>query len=232
MHLIEGGADLRADESERRRKAVEISKRLYNRGFVAGAGGNVSARKPGSNEVLMTPSGLCKGYLEVSDIIKVDLEGNVLEGNLKPTSETPMHTSIYKVRGDVNAIVHAHPPVSTGFACARVSLDCPIFPDSIAMVGDIAMVEYITPTTKELADRVAECARDCEALLLSNHGTITLGGSLEQAYQRTEILEDFAKIVLVSKLLGGPKLLSKDEVDRIRALKTEKYRLDLVSVQE
>jgi len=100
------------------------------------------------------------------------------------------------------------------------------------MVGDIAMVEYITPTTKELADRVAECARDCEALLLSNHGTITLGGSLEQAYQRTEILEDFAKIVLVSKLLGGPKLLSKDEVDRIRALKTEKYRLDLVSVQE
>jgi ribulose-5-phosphate 4-epimerase/fuculose-1-phosphate aldolase len=185
MHLIEGGADLRADESERRRKAVEISKRLYNRGFVAGAGGNVSARKPGSNEVLMTPSGL-----------------------------------------------HAHPPVSTGFACARVSLDCPIFPDSIAMVGDIAMVEYITPTTKELADRVAECARDCEALLLSNHGTITLGGSLEQAYQRTEILEDFAKIVLVSKLLGGPKLLSKDEVDRIRALKTEKYRLDLVSVQE
>ncbi|MDH5440925.1 MAG: class II aldolase/adducin family protein [Candidatus Bathyarchaeota archaeon] len=223
---------MKADESEMRRKIVEISRRLYNRGLVAGAGGNVSARTSRSDEVLMTPSGLCKGYLEASDIIKVDLEGNVLSGKLKPTSETPMHTAIYNVRNDVSAIVHAHPPVSTGFACAGVSLDYPIFPDSIAMMGNIAMVEYITPTTRELADKVAEHATGCDALLLANHGTITLGGSLEQAYQRTEILEDFAKIVLVSKLLGGPSLLSEDEVKKIRALKSEKYRLDLVSVQE
>lgn len=217
--------------SELRRKIVEISKRLYDRGLVAGAGGNVSARKPGSEEVLITPSGLCKGYLKVSDIVKVDLDGNVLEGKLKPTSETPMHTAIYRVRSDVNAIVHAHPPVSTGFACARLPLDYPIFPDSIAMVGDIAMVEYITPTTEELAEKVAEYAKGYDALLLMNHGPITLGASLEQAYQRTEILEDFAKIVLVSILLGGPKLLSEDEVKKIRGLKTEKYRLKLVREQ-
>jgi len=219
---------MRKENVELRRKIVEISKRLYNRGLVAGAGGNVSVRKPGAREVFMTPSGICKGYLKVSDIIKVDLDGNVLEGNLEPTSETYMHTAIYKVRSDVNAVVHAHPPVSTGFACARVSLDYPIFPDSIAMVGDIAMVEYITPTTKKLANKVAEYAKSYDALLLTNHGTITLGASLEQAYQRTEILEDFAKIVLVSVLLGGPKAFSKAEVKRIRGLKSEKYRLNLI----
>jgi len=220
------------EETRLRKKIVEVSRRLYNRGLVAGAGGNVSAKIPESQEVLVTPSGVCKGYLKVSDIIKVDLDGNVIEGDLKPTSETPMHTEIYKVRGDINAIVHAHPPVSTGFACAGISLDCPIFPDSIAMIGAIATVEYITPTTRELAEKVAEYARDYDALLLTNHGTITLGKSLEQAYQRTEILEDLAKIFLVSTLLGGPKPLSEDEVKKIRGLESEKYRLKYVKELE
>lgn len=213
------------------KKIVEVSKRLYNRGLVSGAGGNVSARLPGSSEVFVTPSGLCKGFLKASDIIKVDLEGRLIEGKLKPTSETPMHTEIYKVRSDVNAIVHAHPPVCTGFACAGISLNVPVFPDSIAMVGDIGIVEYITPTTDELAKKVAEYSKSYDALLLLNHGTITVGSSLEQAYQRTEILEDHAKIVLVSTLLGGPKVLSEEEVLKIRGLKTEKYRLDVVSRQ-
>jgi len=217
---------------ELREKIVEVSKRLYDRGLVAGAGGNISAREPGGREVFITPSGLCKGYLKASDIIKVDLEGNVLEGSLKPTSETSMHTAVYKVREDVNAVVHAHPPVSTGFACARLPVDIPIFPDLIAMVGDVALVEYVTPTTRELAEKVAKCARGYDALLLSNHGTITLGTSLEQAYQRTEILEDSAKMLLIANLLGGPKQLSKDEVKKIRNLETEKYRLRLVKEQK
>jgi L-fuculose-phosphate aldolase len=209
-------------------KIVEVSKRLYNRGLVAGAGGNVSAKIPGTQEVLITPSGLCKGYLNVSDIVKVDLEGKIVEGRLKPTSEILMHIEIYKVRGDVSAVVHAHPPVSTGFACSKISLNQPIFPDSIAMLGDIRTVEYVTPTTDELAEKVAEHAKGFDALLLLNHGTITLGASLEQAYQRTEILEDVAKMQLVAILVGGPKLLSEDEIERIRALKSEKYRLKFV----
>lgn len=220
------------EETRLRKKIVEVSRRLYDRGLVAGAGGNVSARIPGTQEVLVTPSGVCKGHLKVSDIIKVDLDGSLIEGNLKPTSETPMHTEIYKVRSDVTAVVHAHPPVSTGFACSGVSLDCPIFPDAIAMVGDIGKVEYITPTTRELAKKVAEQAKKYDALVLTNHGTITLGASLEQAYQRTEILEDYAKILLVSILLGGPKPLSEDEVKRIRGLKAEKYRLKYIKQVE
>lgn len=219
------------EEMTLREKIVDVSKRLYDRGLVAGAGGNVSA-KTSDSRVFVTPSGVCKGYLKASDILEVDLEGTLLKGTLRPTSETPMHTAVYKVRNDVNAIVHAHPPTSTGFACAGVELNYPIFPDSIAMIGDVGTVEYVTPTTPGLAEKVAEQAREHDALLLLNHGTITLGSSLEQAYQRTEILEDYARIVLVSKLLGGPHPLSSEEVARIRGLEAEKYRLRFVKEEK
>jgi len=215
-------------EDKLKEKIVEISKRLYQRGLVAGAGGNVSVRIPGSPYIFVTPSGVCKGYLNISDIIKVDLNGKIVEGRLKPTSETPMHTEIYKVREDVNAVVHAHPPFCTGFACARIPLNSPIFPEVIAMIGEVAMVEYATPGTKELAMKVAEAAKKHDALLLANHGTITLGASLEQAYQRAEVLEEFAKILLVSTLLGGPKPLSSEEARKIRGLDAEKYRLEYI----
>jgi len=216
------------DENRLREKIVEVSRRLYQRGLVAGAGGNVSARIPGAPYILVTPSGLCKGYLAPSDIIKVDLDGNVIEGRLKPTSETPMHTEIYKAREDVNAVVHAHPPFCTGFACAGVPMNLPIFPEVIAMIGEVGMVEYVTPGTKELAVKVAEAAKKHEALLLANHGTITLGASLEQAYQRSEVLEDYAKVLLISRLLGGAKPLPSEEVRKIRGLDIEKYRLEYV----
>ena len=130
-----------------------------------------------------------------------------------------MHTEIYKVREDVNAVVHAHPPFCTGFACARVPLPSSIFPEAIVMIGEIAMVEYATPGTKELAMKAAEAAKNHDALLLANHGTITLGASLEQAYLRTEVLEEFARIFLVSTLLGGPKPLSSEEVRKISGIR-------------
>jgi len=219
-------------EDRLKEKIVEISRRLYQRGLVAGAGGNVSARIPDSQYILVTPSGLCKGYLRPADIVKVDLNGNLIEGRLRPTSETPMHTEIYKVREDVNAVVHAHPPFSTGFACARIPLKAPIFPEIIAMVGEVATVEYATPTTSELAMKVAEAAKKHEAMLLENHGTITIGASLEQAYQRTEVLEDYAKVLLISTLLGGPKPLSSEEVKRIKGLKAEKHRIEYIKRAE
>jgi len=219
---------LERKEFEIKRKLVEVSKRLYNRGLVAGAGGNVSARIPGTEEIFITPSGLCKGFLNTDDILKIDLDGRVLEGKLKPTSETPMHTAIYKIREDVMAIVHAHPPFCTGFACARIPLDYKVYPEVIAMVGEVPLVEYVTPTTEELAEKVAEYAKNYNALLLANHGTITLGASLEQAYQRTELLEDFAKILLVSNLLGEPKPLPESEIERLKKLESERYRIRLV----
>jgi len=219
---------MKTDEDyEVRRKVVEVSKRLYTRGLVAGAGGNISARAPGSQEIFITPSGLCKGYLRPCDILKVDFEGNVIQGDLKPTSETLMHTAIFKARDDVKGVVHSHPPVCTGFACARVPLDYSVDPEIIVMVGEIPLVEYVTPTTMELAEKVAEYAKGHDAFLLASHGTITLGANLEQAYQRTEHLEDFAKILLVSKLLGGPVSLPPEEIEKLKGLKSIEYRVKL-----
>lgn len=214
-------------ETSLRRKVAEISRRLYARGLVAGASGNVSALLRDSGEILITPSGVCKGHLAPKDIVKVDMDGNVISGKLKPTSELSMHVAIYKVREDVNAIVHAHPPVSTGFACAGVALDYSIHPEMVVMVGEVPLVEYVTPTTEELAKAVSRCVINANAMLLRNHGTVTVGSNLEQAYQRMELLEDFAKIVLTAKLLGGPQALPEAEVKKILGLESEKYRLKL-----
>jgi len=214
-------------EAEVRDKIVEVSRRLYLRGLVAGAGGNVSAYIRDEGVVLITPSGLCKGYLKPEDIVKVDTSGKALEGALKPTSELSFHLGIYRVREDVNAVVHAHPPVSTGFACAGTPIDYAVLPEVIAMIGEIRFVGYETPTTRELADKVAENIIGVEALLLENHGIITVGSNLEQAYQRAELLEDFAKMILVARLLGGPRRLPDAEVRKIAGLESEKYRLKL-----
>jgi L-fuculose-phosphate aldolase len=160
-------------EARLRRKVVEVSKRIYDRGLITGAGGNVSARAPMSNELFITPSGLCKGHLKPSQIVKVDLNGTVLKGKLRPTSEMPMHNEIYKFRKDVNAIVHTHAPVSPAFSCANVSLDYSIYPEAIVMIGEIPMVEYVTPTTRDLGTVVARYVGKHNALLRS-HGPVYL----------------------------------------------------------
>lgn len=185
-----------------------------------------------SEEIFITPSGLCKGYLKPSQIVKVDLNGNVLRGKLRPTSETPMHTKIYRIRNDINAIVHAHPPISTGFSCANVPLDYSFYPEVIVMIGEIPLVEYVTPTTRDLGNIVAEHAERHNAFLLRSHGPVTIGSSLDQAYHRMELLEDFAKICLVSRLLGGPQPLPSGEVQKLLALETEKYRMELARKRE
>ncbi len=208
-----------------RTEIVEISRRLYNRGLVSGAGGNVSAIVRDSETALITPSGLCKGNLRPDDIVEVDYSGRRVSGGLEPTSELLMHLRVYEVRSDVNAIVHAHPPVSTGFACAGISLNYTAIPEVIAMLGKISFVGYATPTTEELAFKVSKHILEANALLLENHGTITIGSNLEQAYQRVELLEDLAKTTLVAKLLGGLKTLPDSEVKKIGSLETEKYRL-------
>jgi len=212
------------EEERLRKEIVEVSRRLYEKGFMAGTGGNVSAKLPNSRSILTTPSGVCKGYLKPSDIVKIDFEGKVIEGRLKPTSETPMHTLIYKTRPDVNAIIHAHPPFCTGFACAKMPIDSSIFPEAIVLVGEVALVEYATPGTKDLAMKVSEAAKTHDALLLQNHGTVTLGASLEEAYLKTEVLEETAQILLISSLLGGFKPLPKMEVEKIRLMTTKNKR--------
>jgi L-fuculose-phosphate aldolase len=215
------------EEERIREELCEIGKRLYNRHLTSGAGGSTSVRVAKGTEVLIKPSGFSLADLSAEHVVKVDLKGNVIEGKYRPSSDMPWHLTIYERRPEVRAIVHAHPPICGGFACAGVSLDIPTFTEVIIQVGNIPLMDYATPTTIEYATIVADSMANADALLMKNHGTITVGTNLEQAFQRTELLEDFAKLVLVAKLLGGPKQLPPEEVRKLRTLESERWRMKL-----
>ncbi|MEM1582192.1 MAG: class II aldolase/adducin family protein [Candidatus Bathyarchaeia archaeon] len=216
-----------SEEFKIREELCKIGRRLYERHLTSGAGGSISARTS-RNEILIKPSGFSLADMLPEHIVKLNLKGEVLEGKYPPSTDAPWHLMIYEMRSDVNAVVHAHPPICGGFACAGFSLDIPTFTEVIIQVGRIPLMEYATPTTLEYAKKVAEHLKDVNALLMKNHGIITLGANLEQAFQRTELLEDFAKMVLIAKILGGPTLLPQDEVYRLRTLESEKWRMKIV----
>jgi L-fuculose-phosphate aldolase len=206
-------------ESEARAQIVEAGKRLRDRFFVASNDGNISARLA-PNEILITPTSVNKGDVTLESILKIDLEGKVLSGSLKPSSETKMHLAVYRSRPDVAAIVHAHPPAATGFAACRIRLDQDvILPEVVFGLAKIGFAEYGTPTTEEIPNAVVKEIPDCDAMLLSNHGALTVGPDVMQAYYRMEVLEMYARVRLVTKILGEPKPLSESEVAELRKIR-------------
>jgi L-fuculose-phosphate aldolase len=176
-------------EADTRRQIVEAGKKLRDRFFVASNDGNISARLS-DDELLITPTTVNKGDVTEDQVLKIDMDGRVIAGSLKPSSETKMHLAVYRTRPDVRAIVHAHPPTATGFAVCRIRLDQDvILPEVVFGMGKIGFAEYGTPTTEEIPNAVIKEIPDCEALLLSNHGALTVGGDVMQAYYRMEVLE-------------------------------------------
>jgi len=203
------------EETEARREIVEAGRRLQDRFFVAANDGNISARLD-RGEILITPTGVNKGDMSPEMLLKVDEEGAVLSGSLKPTSEMKMHLAVYRRRSEVDAIVHAHPPTATGFATSRIRLDQDvILPEVVFGLGRIGFSEYGTPTTEEVPQAVAKEIADCDALLLANHGALTVGSTVMQAYYRMETLEMYARIRLVTLQLGGPAALSSPEIEEL-----------------
>jgi L-fuculose-phosphate aldolase len=205
-----------SDEGAVRRDIVEAGRRLYAKGFIAGHEGNVSVRH--GDRIYVTPGGTCKGFLAPGDVVVTDLEGRPVGGG-RATSEILMHTAVYRRRPDVAAVVHAHPPAATGFAVARVALDRPVLAEPVVTLGPVPVVPFGTPSTSELADRVAAAVVSAHALLLANHGALTVGESLWRAWERMEILEQFARIALVARLLGGQAELAAEAVAALEALR-------------
>lgn len=194
---------------------LEAGRRLRDRFFVAANDGNISARL-GADRFLITPTGVNKGDLSPDMLLTVDSMGNVVGGALKPSSEMKMHLAVYRQRPEVEAIVHAHPPTATGFATSRIRLDQDvILPEVVFGLGRVGFSEYGTPTTEEVPKSVAKEIADCDALLLANHGALTVGASVLQAYFRMETLEMYARIRLVTLQLGGPKALSEPEIEQL-----------------
>ena len=198
------------------REICRAGRRLSERGLIAGTDGNIAARCA-TDRVLVTPAGRDKGELAPGDLVEVDLAGRVVRGPAKPSSELDMHLVIFKQRADVAAVVHAHPPTATGFAVAGKMLGDGSLAELVTQFGMVPIVPYGAPGTPELGERVRPFAREHDALLLANHGAVTLGPTVEAACYRMESLEQSARILLVARLLGGARPLSPEEIARLVA---------------
>lgn len=193
---------------------VEVGKLMYQKGWVAANDGNISVRLD-SERLLCTPTGVSKGMMRAEDMLIVDMEGRKLEGTRACTTEIQMHCTIYRMRKDVNAVVHAHPPMSTGFAVAGRALNRAILPEAVVTLGTVPLADYGLPGTPELSQQLEPYIPNHDALLMANHGAVCYGETLEKAFFRLETVEHLSRISLVAEMLGGPRLLPRREVNRL-----------------
>ena len=201
-------------EKELREAIVEVGRMLYDRHFVAAGDGNISARLS-DGTLLATPTMVCKGRMSTDMVVRCDPDGTPLPGQGRPSSELAMHLAIYRLREDVNAVVHAHPPTATGFAVAGLALDRALLSEVVLTLGCIPLTEYGTPSTNEVVDSLTPYIPAHDALLLANHGAVAYGPDMEVALSNMETLEHFAKISLVAHLLGGARQLPAAAVAKL-----------------
>ena len=204
---------------EEREAVCRVGRLLYDRGYVAANDGNISV-KVAENRLLITPSGVSKGRMTPEMLLVTDMDGTVIEGDRHPTSERKMHLEVYRGRPDANAVVHAHPPVSTAFAVCRRGLETPYLSALVAGLGQVpCTTPFATLSTEEVPESVRPYLADHNALLLANHGALAWGGDLWEAFDRLETVEHTAKIVLNAQLLGGGVPLTEEEVERLQSLR-------------
>lgn len=215
IHKIVSVCIREMDEAKLRKEIVAVGKHLYGLGFLAGTSGNISTRLP-DDTILITPSGMIKGQMQEGDIVRIDLDGKIIGSCPRnPSSEFKMHVHSYRRRPDALAIVHAHPPFATGFAAAGLPLDVRVLPEAVLVLGEIPLVEYGTPSTWEVPEKLDPYLGGNNAFLLENHGALTLGKNLDEAAHRMETLELFAKVIVIARMLGGEKILSGENLDKL-----------------
>jgi len=201
-------------ERKHREEIVHYGRMLHQRGFVAAMDGNLSVRLP-KDRILVTPTCLSKGAMRAGDMVIVDLDGKRVSGKRNVTSEIGMHLLIYRMRPDIEAIVHAHPPTATGFAAAGIALTEPLVCEVVMGLGCIPLARYGTPGTSELAQTLEPYVPNYDAILMSNHGVVAYGDTLEHAYMKMETVEHFAQIALVTHLLGRQQPLKEVEIEKL-----------------
>ncbi|MBV8070626.1 MAG: class II aldolase/adducin family protein [Acidobacteriaceae bacterium] len=201
-------------EQDLREDLVRICHSIYEKGWAAANDGNVSIRLE-QDRILCTPTAVCKGHVTADDLILCDMRGQKTHGVREPTSEILMHMNIYARRQDVRAVVHAHPPVATGFAAAGRALDQALLPEVVVQLGAVPLARYGLPGTSALSDGMLPYVDCFDAMLLENHGCTAYGEDVWQAFFRMETVEHFARITLVAELLGGGRLLPRGEVEKL-----------------
>lgn len=208
-------------DEEAKKEILEVGRRMYAKNHVVSNDGNITC-KVSPTTLWTTPTGVSKGYMTEDMLIKVDLEGRVLQGNRKPSSELKMHLRVYKENPELVACVHAHPPAATSFAIAGIALDRPILPEGIVQLGVVPVALYAMPGTQEVPDSIAPYCTTHNGVLLANHGALTWGMSLMQAYMRMETLEYYALITMYTgNIIGRANELSREQVDRLVEARTK-----------
>lgn len=211
--------EMEKTQEQYKREIIEVGRLLYEKGLLVGSDGNLSIRT-GENEILITASGFCKGRLEQNHITVTDMDGKVLSG-LKPARDIRMHLAVYREHPTIRAVVHAHPPVTTGYAMSEVAFDKVALPEMLFALQGIAVTEYTTPTTIEVPREVTRVLREnpnSRTILLANHGALTMSTDLFDAFYKMETLEMFAKASLVSRLVGHTRYLNESQMEKVNRL--------------
>ena len=208
------------NELEIKDQICDVCHKMWQLGWVAANDGNVSV-KLGDGTYFATPTGISKSFITPEKIVRIDDKGEVLEGKegYRPSSEIKMHLRCYQERADVGAVVHAHPPTATGFAVAHLDMDRYNMIETVLTLGSVPVTPYGTPSTYEVPEAIAPYLQEHDALLLMNHGALTVGCDLITAYYRMETLELNAKISLVAHLLGGEREISQENIDRLCSMR-------------
>jgi L-fuculose-phosphate aldolase len=206
------------NEHKQKENICEIGRRLYAKGFAAANDGNITVRL-NEREVLCTPTLVSKGYMKPEDICKVDYEGKQLAGTKRRTSEVLLHLAIYKQRPDVHAVVHCHPPHATAFAVAHEPIPKCILPEVEVFLGEVPMAVYETPGNQKFAETIVPYLKDCNTIILANHGTVTFGPTVEAAYFNTEIIDAYCKILILARQLGRVNYFDEQKTKELLDLK-------------
>lgn len=205
-----------------KKKLVEVCHKIYANGFVTAYDGNISCRTP-KNTVLITRSGICKGDATEKDIVEINLNGKTLVGKHKISTEHKIHLYAYQKRKDINAVVHCHPTYATAFALIGEGFNKHYLPEVLLTLGKVPLCKYATPSTDGVHKSLEPYIKHVWAMLLQNHGAVTLGKSLDDAYFKMEKLEHAAKIILLAKLIGKPRELSKKNINDILKIAKSTY---------
>ena len=203
---------------ELKQELIKYGKLAGEKNFTPGVSGNLSARYD-NDKVLITASGTANGYLKENDFTLIDYDCNILEGDKKPSSEKLVHIEFYKMRPDINYILHVHSPYLSSFASSGKALDEPIMAENVFYFGEIPLAEYGLPSSTDLVTKTAKYFKDYNAVLMANHGFIVGSSSIEDAYLKLELAESYAQVVLNTKIFGGAVLLNEQQVEEINRLK-------------
>lgn len=201
-------------EDQLRQELTRFCHLTYEKGYVASTDGNLSCRLS-DGHILCTPTLSNKGFVKPDDLVVVDMQGKKVRGERKASSEIAMHLLVYEMRKDVQSVVHAHPPCATAYAAAGIPLNKALISEVVLALGCIPLAEYGTPGTPELTNQLRPFVESYDALLMANHGVVTYGVNNEEAFNRMDTVEHFAKISIYTKILGKERLLSNQDVEKL-----------------